>query len=259
MTTFLRSHPLLLYFILAFAMFWGCLGLGLVDKFFWVPILGPFAPALAAIVVSGLSGRKSEVRALLRRLGVWRVGFAWYLVAIGLPVAEDLFAAGLAALGGAFSATRISLVSLVLPVPAMWVVFVFAAGEELGWRGFALPRLLASRTGLEASLILGTLHAVWHWPLILVPHQWLSGVPLLPYSLRTISDAIAFTWIVQSTRGSVLMPTLFHGSSNLGRILRGGIDPAWAPWLQCSISTLVALGLLVWAGPNLRRERRWPA
>lgn len=253
MTIFLRSHPLLQYFIIAFAVFWGCLALGLLDRFlFWVPILGPFAPALAAIVVSGLSAGESEVRALLRRLGVWRVVFGWYLVALGLPVAEDIFAAGLAALRGAFSATRISP---VLRVQAMWVVFVFAAGEELGWRGFALPRLLASRTGLEASLILGTLHAVWHWPLILVPHQWLSGVPLLPYTLFIVSEAIVFTWIVQNTRGSILMATLFHGSSNLA-MLRSGIDRAWAPWLQCLTWTLVALGVLLWSGPNLRRERR---
>ncbi len=255
MTNFLRSQELLLYFVLAFALFWACIGLGLMDRFhFWVPILGAFAPAVAAIVVSGFATGEREVRALLRRLGEWRVGFGWYLVAFGLPFGEDLFAAGLASVRGAFSAARIPPVLPVLP--AMWVVFLFAAGEELGWRGFALPRLLVSRTAVAASVILGTVHAAWHWPVILLPHQYLSDVPLLPWSVFVLSEAIVFTWIFQGTRGSVLMATLYHGSSNLGMILYGGIDPAWAPWFKCSTSTLVALGVVAWAGPNLKRERK---
>jgi uncharacterized protein len=255
MTNILRSHPLLLYFILAFALFWACIGLGFMDRFhFWVPILGAFAPALAAIVVSGFETGEHEVRALLRRLGEWRVGFGWYLVVLGLPFAEDLFAAGLASATGVFSAARIPPILPVLP--ALWVVFLFAAGEEVGWRGFALPRLLVSRTAVAASLMLGAVHTAWHWPVILLPHQYLSDVPLFPWSVFVLSEAIVFTWIFQNTRGSVLMATLYHGSSNIGMILYGGIDPAWAPWLKCSISTLVALGLLMWAGPNLRRERR---
>src|SRR5256712_12125724 len=152
MPNFLRSHLLLLSFVLAFALFWACIGLGFIDRFhFWVPILGAFAPALAAIVVSGFETGEHEVRALLRRLGQWRVGFGWYLVVLGLPFAEDLFAAGLASVTGVFSAARIPPILPVLP--AMWVVFLFAAGEGVGGRGFVLRRLLAPRTALAASLM----------------------------------------------------------------------------------------------------------
>jgi len=257
MTSFLRSHPLLLYFGLAFALFWACIGLGYLDRFhFWVPILGAFAPAVAAIVVSGFTAGEREVRALLSRLGEWRVGVGWYVVVLCLPFAQDLFAAGLASLRGVFSAARIPPVLPVLP--AMWVVYLFAAGEELGWRGFALPRLLVSRTAVAASLILGAVHTAWHWPVILLPHQYLSDVPLLPWSVFVLSEAIIFTWIFQNTRHSVLMATLYHGSSNLGMILYGGIDRAWAPWFKCSTSALVALCVLTWAGPNLKREPSRP-
>ena len=122
MTSFLRSHPLLLYFGLAFALFWACIGLGYLDRFhFWVPILGAFAPAVAAIVVTGFETGEDEVRALLSRLGQWRVGFGWYLVVLGLPFAGDLFAAGLANVTGVFSAARIPPILPVLP--AMYVVF----------------------------------------------------------------------------------------------------------------------------------------
>jgi len=82
-------------------------------------------------------------------------------------------------------------------------------------------------------------------------------VPLLPWSVFVLSEAIIFTWIFQNTR-SVLMATLYHGSSNLGMILYGGIDSAWAPWFKCSTSMLVALCVLAWAGPNLKREPSRP-
>ena len=254
MTSFARRNSLLLYFLFTFAWFWGCLALGSFNRFrFWVPILGALAPGLAAVVVSGVSEGEHEIRALLRRLVQWRVGSVWYLIALGLPIAENLFIVGVAILRGHFSIAR---VPPVLPVlPALWLAYLFAAGEELGWRGFALPRLLATRTGLAASLILGAVHAVWHWPLILLPHQWLSGVPLVPYTAFVVSEAIVFTWIFQSTRGSALLATLFHGSSNAAMLFYDGIDPAWGPWLKSSTSVLVALAVLLRAGPHLKRAQ----
>ena len=255
MTDFARRHPLLLYFLLACALFWGCIALGLIDRFrFWVPILGAFAPGIAAIVVSGLTSGEPGVRALLGKLGRWRVGWGWYLVALGLPFAEDALAAGFATVTGSFSAARMPPVLPILP--AMWVVFLFAAGEELGWRGFALPHLSGRRSAIVASLMVGTLQAVWHWPVILLPHQYLSDVPVLPWSVFVLSEAIIFTWIFINTGGSVLMCALYHGCSNLGMILYSAIDPAVAPWFKCSTSALVALGAVVWAGTDLTRAQR---
>ncbi len=252
MTNACRSHPLVTYFVLAFGLFWACIGLGRIDRFhFWVPILGALAPGVAAIVVSGVGEGEGEVRHLLRRLLHWRVGVGWYVVVLGLPFVEDVFAAGFARLMGLFSAGRIPPVLPVLP--ALWVVFLFAAGEEVGWRGFALPRLLVSRSAVAASLMLGSIHAAWHLPVILLPHQYLSGVPLLPWSIFVLSEAVLFTWIFRNTGGSVLMAALYHGSSNL-MFLYHGIDPAWAPWIKCSTSTLAAICVLAWAGPNLKRE-----
>jgi hypothetical protein len=86
-----RSHPLIAYLILTFAGFWGCIVLGFIDALdFWVPILGATAPAIAAVVVSGLSAGEVEVRALVRHLVKWRCRPVWYIVAFGLPAAEAL-------------------------------------------------------------------------------------------------------------------------------------------------------------------------
>ena len=142
-------------------------------------------------------------------------------------------------------------------LPALWVVYLFAAVEELGWRGFALPRLLASRSAVVASLILGSIHEVWHWPLILLPHQFLSGVPILAHTVSVVAEAVVLTWVFRSTGGSVLMVTLFHGSSNVAMVLYDAIDPRWMPWFRSITTLLVSVALFAFVGPGLgSRESR---
>lgn len=243
-------RPLTLYLVLVFVGFWGCLALGYADRLrFWVPILGAFAPATAALMVVGFGQGEPAARDLMRRLFAWRVHPAWYLAAIGIPVVQNLCAVGLAAIHGKFALAR---VPPVLPVlPAIWTVFLFAAGEEVGWRGFLLPRLLATRGAVSASILVGVIHAVWHWPLIVLPHQYLSGVPLVAFSLFVVSEALLFTWIFQKTGGSVLLAVLLHGSSNGAMLFYDGIDPGLAPWLKASISALTAVILVLACGPTL--------
>ena len=257
LTTAVRRHSLLAYFVIAFALCWGAILLGLVERFhFWAPMLGAFAPAVAALVVSGLSEGEPAVRALLRRLGEWRVSPWWYGVVFGLPLAEGVLALGVATLLGKTIPPSVDRLEQLRAVgPALWVAYVFAACEEVGWRGFALPRLLASHPPLVASLILGAVHAVWHWPLVLLPGQLLSDVPVAPYSLFVVAEAVVFTWIFQNTGGSLLMVTLFHGSSNVAGVLYNGIDPGWMPRLKPSIAVLVAVLVVLVTGPGLVRRR----
>ena len=251
-----RSHPLIAYLILTFVGFWSCVALGYVDRLhFWVPILGVVAPAIAALAVTGLCSGEAEVRSLLRRLAQWRCAPVWYLVVFGLPAFEGLASLGLATWGGMSRATpAAALRPLGSMYPALWVVFLFAAVEELGWRGFALPRLLASRSAIGASLIVGFIHEVWHWPVILLPGQYLSGVPILAHTVSVVAEAVVLTWVFRGTGGSVLMVALFHGSSNIAMVLYDAIDPKWMPWFKSGMSLLVAVALVAIVGPGLGRE-----
>ncbi len=131
-------------------------------------LLGAHARCLGARglrpLVTGLSEGEPAIRALLRRLGEWRVPPWWYGVVFGLPVAEGILSLGVAALLGKTNAPSTDRLEQLRAVgPVLWVAYVFAASEEIGWRGFALPCLLASRSAFAASLILGAVHAVWHW------------------------------------------------------------------------------------------------
>ena len=95
----------------------------------------------------------------------------------------------------------------------------------------------------------------WHLPLILLPHQMLSDVPLVAFSTFVVAEAILFTWMYQHTRGSLLMATLYHGMSNATGFLDAGIDPAWAPWIQPLPSVLAALAVVLVTGPDLMRKK----
>src|SRR3712207_3656020 len=159
-TTTTRAFPLVAFFVLAYALSWLILvpaGLGLLPDsagvLVWLP---PFGPAVAAFVVTALTGGRPAVGQLLRRLVQWRVGIRWYLLV--------LFAIPLVELMGAFAVLgKVPFEDLAQnwPViftgylPAVLYVAVFTGmGEEPGWRGFALPRLQDRHGPLLATAFL---------------------------------------------------------------------------------------------------------
>jgi CAAX protease family protein len=126
---------------------------------------------------------------------------------------------------------RYSLSIFLIPL-----LFVLAIDEEVGWRGIALPRLLEHCSVFSASLILGAVWAIFHWPLFL-PGQMLTaeGTSILTHSSTVIVLAILYTWIYQHTRGSVLTAVLFHGAFNtFNPIFLGGVDQSQRAWLSLS-------------------------
>ena len=140
-----------------------------------------------------------------------------------------------------------------------FVVFALIVGEELGWRGYSLPKLLTGRSALSASLILGVLWGAWHLPTFFVPGAPQYGLPFSAFVLLTIAYSVVFTWVYLHTRGSVLIATLLHGAINLSQGILGGIDPAREYWLLVAVYGVAALALVVAAGPNLYHKLRAPA
>lgn len=256
MRAFVRRHALPLYFVLTFAWFWTSLALDrLKPLHFWAPLLGAFAPTISAVFISAVTQGETAVRELVRKLGKWRVGWLWYLAAFGIPIAEGLLAVAIASTFGVFHLARINTAILRATLPGLWIAFLFAAGEELGWRGYALPHLLSRYGTIAATVILGCLHALWHWPLILLPHMWLSDVPVLPWTTFVIAEAFFFTWIMRST-GSVLLAAIFHGMSNTAMAFYDGMDPRWMPALKCGVSVLATVVLVSATGWELTRSQR---
>jgi uncharacterized protein len=103
----------------------------------------------------------------------------------------------------------------LLPAALLVATLTDGLGEELGWRGFALPQLLARRTPLTASLVLGLVWAAWHLPLLWTAGAVLHDQPPWLLVLDVVAKAVLFTWVFLHTRGSVLIAVLFHASLNV--------------------------------------------
>jgi membrane protease YdiL (CAAX protease family) len=106
----------------------------------------------------------------------------------------------------------------ILAVVIMFLFSIFpgsALGEELGWRGFAVPHLQDTRSALSASLIVGLVWGMWHLPLFLVNtnSRPLALFPLFVLSVVAIS--VLLSWLYNSTAGSMLLVVLLHATANL--------------------------------------------
>ena len=174
---------------------------------------------------------------MLSRVVLWRVGLPWYVIALGLPTVLSIATAGLSYLLGASKSIQVGALTVL-----ELVLFVLVVGEELGWRGYALPLLLEKRSAVTASLILGVLWALWHLPTFVVPGTPQYGLPLAAFVLLTIEYSILMTWVFLHTLGSVLIATLFHGAINLSQgMFLGGVDGASRYWLLSIVYGVAAL------------------
>jgi len=162
MSTAIRRYPLVAFFILAFALTWAPTPFG---------IFMAAGPLVAALVIAAVVDGRPGLRELGSRMVRWRVGWQWYAAALLIPLALALGTGGLnVALGAPGSVIRdLSISEAVLLFALRLVVPLFSPiGEEPGWRGFSLPRLLDSGSPLGATAILAPLVALWHVPLIFI-------------------------------------------------------------------------------------------
>ena len=134
-----------------------------------------------------------------------------------------------------------------------------ALGEEIGWRGYALPRLQATRSALSASLILAPIWGLWHLPL------WLTGDPVkapifyVPFFLSAFAFSVILTWVYNSTGGSLLMVILLHATVNLPVTLAieelgsRATVPVLLYWVLMAVAAIV---VVIWAGPEQLSRKR---
>ncbi len=228
----LARHPLVSFFLIAFAFTWALLfsvllskdGLGVLP-YGVSPALASavvpaalFGPFLAALVVTAATEGRAGVGRWLRRIVRWRVGLGWYLfVLLGLPavmVLGTLLRPGALA---SFDPSALPSVLAYLGAFAFMVVLGGPLGEEPGWRGFALPRLQRLYGPLVGGLVLGSLWALWHLPGFLVPQKLPPSGTVMDF-VRFAVALIALAYIIQfvfnNTGGSVFMAILTHATWN---------------------------------------------
>ena len=176
-----------------------------------------------AFVISSVFSRVQGVRNYLASLVKPKGDIKWYLVAIFLLPAVHLLGVIITLLLDQQVKWKGMTTLEVLPVAGM-IIFAFiyqffysnCLGEETGWRGFALPRLQTRYSPLIASLIIGILWTVWHFPVWRYELGLANYQYLLYLSGSTISSSFILTWLYNRTGGSILVVGLMHVSGNLG-------------------------------------------
>lgn len=277
MRTWIKRHPVAAYGVITFAISWslwavlaittpsGGMQAGISPAFFILAVLGGLGPSLAGLLVTRVVEGREGVRALWRRLRQGAGAWSWYLVVL-LPFAATLISHEVqSALGWPID---LGDVLSRLPLALIWPVFS-SLGEELGWRGFALPRLQAQRTAWSSTLILGLLWGMWHllsdfiglrhFGSLFLPAFLISGPILLT------GHAVIMTWVYNNTKGSVLLSVLYHWAITASAILLGPLDLAPLDSIRDSAlgAALIWVAAIVvlarWGGAHLARVPRYAA
>ena len=177
-----------------------------------------FGPTLAGLLTPFVLGSPAEARNIFRRLFNFRVGVRGYAWAMFLPLGIVSTAFGLHILLGKSAVTSAEWNGLVTLGQMIFWVFIMRTllggglGEELGWRGFALPRLAEKYGTVRASLIIGLVWTFWHLPGHLVSSNPLVNVVV--QLLYTVPLSFVFTWLYYRTSESLLPVVLMHGALN---------------------------------------------
>jgi membrane protease YdiL (CAAX protease family) len=230
---------LLKFFLLTYAVTWACFitvvrishgqapsspALALVSGF--LLLLGTFAPSLVALWITARTEGRPGVSDLLRPVVQWQVGARWYLFAICyLPAIKLAVALVHRVMTGSWP--RFGSESWYIIVLAIAISTPVQAGEEIGWRGYALPRL-AGRLGFaRASLLLGLIWSCWHLPIFFLPGADKYGQSFPVWTLQVVALSVAITWLYAHTNGSLLLTMLMHSAVNqtVGIVPSANVNP----------------------------------
>lgn len=207
-----------------------------------------------SLLMTWLTLGKDEMAKLFKRFFLWRVDLKWYLVAILLLPALHFISILLtswltnnpAEFGNPMADEVIPfdapLLALVLP----WFIFeILTNGEEMGWRGYLLPRLQARYNALVASLIVGLIWSIWHLPKFMGPEPR-GERSFFWFTIFHIAGAVLYTWLYNNSHGSLLLVTLFHAANNtagmflpISFVVSGGITQNMLVVLYVSAAVIV--------------------
>ena len=215
-----RRGSLLVFFLAAYALMWACFFTVVAAKIpAQTPLgalllyLGTFAPSLSALWLTAQFEGRAGVLALLGRIGRWDVGWQYYLFAISYIAVIKLTAALIHRVAaGAWP--RFGTEAWYVMVGAIMISTPVQSGEEVGWRGYALPRLAARFGWAWASILLGLIWAFWHLPQFFIPEADTYGQSFLIFVLQVTAMSVAMAWLYIRTNGSLLLTMLMHAAVN---------------------------------------------
>jgi membrane protease YdiL (CAAX protease family) len=257
---------LVLFCALACAFSWADWGLVLASARGWISVRvplnpwGSFGPALAALVVCGLREGRASLASLLRSLLAWRFGWRlWAFALLGPPALLALAAVLYVLGGGTLQPWKAADVGQLVVLSIVVLIVGGPLGEEIGWRGYLLPRLLNRARPVPASLLIAAIWAMWHLPLFWVPGAAQEGGSIPAFVAFVAGFSVLTTWLYLASGGSLLAAVVFHNAINVatfaGPMVQATLDSPAFNRVFLSVTAVATLGA-IWA---LARRPRAPA
>lgn len=210
----IKRYPLISFFLFSCLISWS----------YWEVIVRPFGlidersmqipfawgPLLAVLLVMSLSGEK--VRKLIHQVTKWRIHFSWYMLALLLPFI-DVFVLGFFAI---FDTPVVFAERPATEYLTRFLTTLLIAGslEEFGWRGFLQPRLQKRFSALFSAVTIGLLWTLWHFPVVYFGGATYNPGDFFGFLIILPLWSIVMAWLYNSTKGALLIPMLFHASTN---------------------------------------------
>lgn len=267
------KHELWLFFSITFAITWGIAIAYFIEPSIaelvggppgadvyhnWLYYTAVYAPLIATVILiaarDGWSGFRQLGSAVLKPGGLFR-WFLWLLVAFSLfPVGwvTCAFLADVLGIEGVGDADA-SILFVSLPITLIATTYLLydpgPVGEEIGWRGYAMPRLLRLMTPFASGVVLGVIWAVWHIPAFLISASSQAELSFLQFLISLTSQGVIYCWLYLRTQGNwffagVVPHAVINGGANLGGFT---VDA----WIYALVPLITAI-LIVLADPRMR-------
>ncbi len=192
------------------------------------------------------------MRRLFASLVSWRLPAKWYVLCLGGPLAVALAAVALHRLVvGDDAKFHLEMATILLTAPFLVIgVLIGPLQEELGWRGYALPRLIDRWSSVAASLVLGAAWASWHLPLYAMNAGGQERAPLAAFLISVVAMSVIYAWFWSATGGSLLIALLLHSATNSAGVIL--LKDARSDFGPSIVATVLTIGLAAVAACHLR-------
>ena len=243
------------FFALAFAWSWAV----------WVPLIwlappdgirtlllvvGTFGPSAAASILLVTRYGAAEAAHRIAELFVWANPARLWILTLVAPAIVILAGVGLSTIVGAPAGGWQDPGRLYMVVPVFLYVLALGGpiGEELGWRGYALPLLQGERGPLRATAVLGVAWAAWHAPLFAIAGTVQRSIPPSAFAIQILATAVIYTWLWNRSRSLPLVigfHAAFNTSVGLFPVLPETAGTSLPLWIALGLAVLIAAAIVV--------------
>jgi uncharacterized protein len=220
-------------------------------------LFGGFVPSLVGVFLTWKQEGKAGLRQLGQRIVQFKIGWRWYLgavIVIILATVGQLVI--ISCLGQAFDLTLF----VAQPGNLLSLLILGPISEEIGWRGYALDRLQTKWNALVSSLMVGLVWGLWHGPLFYMvgTSQHELAIPFVGFVGGLTAVSILFTWLHNSTNGSIWTAIFFHWAyTYFIQVVSSGVTRTplynWLEYLPYCVVALIIV--IIWRPHKLMAER----